>query len=116
MFLRTHPLEPSMMQLTFACFVLNFTFQFMEKATNIKIECLNNWTMKNSDRYWKSAAEVKAGLRKLNYGEDKDEAALKDNINIRYLGSGWVDCHTTWSKNGKKKTTPELTYRLIEII
>jgi hypothetical protein len=38
----------------------------MEKATNIKIECLKHWTMKNSDRYWKSAAEVKAGLRKLN--------------------------------------------------
>ncbi len=104
-----------MMQLTFACFVLNFTFQFMEKATNIQIERLIHWTMKNSDRYWKSAAEVKAGLRKLNYVKDK-EAALKDNINIRFLGFGWVDCHTTWSKNGKKKTTPELTDRLIEII
>ena len=56
-----------MMQLTFTCFVPNFTFQFMEKATNIQIECLIHWTMKNSDRYWKSAAEVKAGLRKLNY-------------------------------------------------
>jgi len=57
----------------------------MEKATNIQIECLIHWAMKNSGRYWKSAAEVKAGLRKLNYVKDK-EAALKDNINIRYLG------------------------------
>ncbi len=59
----------------------------MEKATNIQIEHLIHWTMKNSDRYWKSAAEVKAGLRKLNYVTDK-EAALKDSINIRFLGFG----------------------------
>jgi hypothetical protein len=81
----------------------------------MQIERLIHWTMKNSDRYWKSAAEVKAGLRKLKYVKDK-EAALKDNVNIRFSGFGWVDCHTTWLKNGKKKTIPELTDRLIEII
>jgi hypothetical protein len=32
------------------------------------------------------------------------------------LGFGWVEAHTTWSKDGEKKTIPELQRRLIEII
>ena len=33
-----------------------------------------------------------------------------------YKGMGWEDCHTTWSKDGRKKTIPELQKHLISII
>ena len=44
------------------------------------------------------------------------EAALKDNINIRFKGYGWGDCHVDWSRDGMKKTMPALQKELIAII
>ena len=44
------------------------------------------------------------------------ESGLKDNIQMHYKGLGRVEAKTTWSKNGKKKTIPELQDSFIEII
>ena len=43
-------------------------------------------------------------------------AVLRENIQIHYLGMGMADAQTNWSENLKKKTIPQLTDRLIEII
>ena len=84
-------------------------------ATGEYIECLIYHRMWNSERCWNLAAQVKAGLKKLQYKYEKEEL-LKDNILMRYKGMGWATAHTTWSKDGKKKTLQELQKRLIEII
>lgn len=55
------------------------------------------------------------GKTALQYKKDKEEG-LKDNILMRFKGMGWVDAQTTWSKDGKKKTIPQLQQRLLEII
>ena len=41
---------------------------------------------------------------------------MKDNILMWYLGMGCNNCHTTWSKIGKKKSIATLEARLIKII
>ena len=75
----------------------------MEKATDQYIECLIYHRMWISERCWKTPAEVRAGVRALEFKKDKEEA-LKDNIRIRWLGMGWVEeAETSWSKNGVKK-------------
>jgi hypothetical protein len=67
--------------------------QGMEKATHEYIECLIHHRMGNSDRCWKTAAEVHNGMKKLQYKNEK-ESALKDNIQIRFKGYGWEECYT----------------------
>ena len=54
-------------------------------------------------------------MKSLKLKKDK-EAALRDNINMRFKGLGFKEAHTTWSKNGKKKTLPQLQARLIEVL
>ena len=54
-------------------------------------------------------------MKQLKYKKDKEQG-LKDNIMMRFKGFGWQDAHTTWSKNGKKKTIPVLQDALINII
>ena len=44
------------------------------------------------------------------------KAALKDNINIQFKGFGWDDCRVTWSKDGVKKTIPDLKAELLDIM
>jgi hypothetical protein len=85
------------------------------KATEEYIQCLIYHTMSKSDRCWKTAADVKKGLASIQYVKDQ-ELALKDNIQMRYLGMGFNDCHTTWTKDRKKKSIDTLAKRLIEII
>jgi len=87
----------------------------LEKAHGEYIECLIYHRMFNSDRLWKTAKDVRDGVKALQYKKDKEEG-LKDNILMRFKGMGWVDAQTTWSKDGKKKTIPQLQQRLIEII
>ena len=57
------------------------------KATDEYIECLIYHQMWFSERCWKTSAEVRAGMRALQFKKDKEEA-LKDNIRIRWLGMG----------------------------
>ena len=87
----------------------------MEKATDEYIECLIHHRMASSERCWKTVAEVRKGVNALTYKNEK-ETALKDNIQIRFKGYGWAECYTAWSKDGKKKSVPQLQARLIEII
>ena len=87
----------------------------IKKAGEEYIQCLIYHTMSKSDRCWKTAADVKNGLANIRYVKDQ-ELALKDNIQMRYLGFGWNDCHTTWTKDRKKKDVAALSKRLIEII
>ena len=63
--------------------------------------------MWNLDRCWKTAAEVRKGMKELKYKKDKEQA-LKDNIQIRFKRFGWEDVRTTWSKDEKKKSIPVL--------
>ena len=74
----------------------------MEKASHAYIECLIYHRMYHSDRCWKTAAHVKRGLKSLKLKKDK-EAALHDNVNMRFKGLGFKEAHTTWSKMGKRK-------------
>lgn len=87
----------------------------LEKATEEHIECLIYHMMYGSERFWKTTDEVREGMKGLRYKKDKEQA-LKDNIQMRFRGLGWVDCHTTWSKDGKKKTLHTLQGRFIEIL
>ena len=87
----------------------------LEKATEEHIECLIYHMMYGSERCWKTTDKVREGMKGLRYKKDKEQA-LKDNIQMRFRGLGWVDCHTTWSKDGKKNTLHTLQGRFIEIL
>jgi len=50
----------------------------LEKVSHAYIECLIYHCMYHSDRCWKSAAQVKKGMKNLKLKKDK-EAALNDN-------------------------------------
>ena len=86
-----------------------------ENAKDEYIECLIHHKLGESGRCWKTVKQVRDGLKMIEYKCDK-EAVLKDNINIRFKGYGWADCKVAWSKDGKKKTVPELKDELIDII
>ena len=85
------------------------------KAREDYIICLVYHAMSKTERCWKTAQDVRVGLARIKYVKDQ-ELALRDNIQIRYLGMGFHDCHTTWTKDGKKKSIATLAARLIEII
>ena len=51
--------------------------------------------------------QVRNGVKALRYKKDKEEA-LKDNIQMRYKGMGWVEAQTNWPKNSAKKLVPQL--------
>ena len=59
----------------------------LEKAGNEFIECLIYRRMWDSDRWWKTAAEVRRGVKQFKYNKDKDQG-LKDNIMMRFKGFG----------------------------
>ena len=84
-------------------------------ASDEYIECLIHHTLWSSERCWKTPEDVREGLKSLDFKCDK-EAALKDNINIRFKGFGWDDCRVTWSKDGVKKTIPDLKSELLDIM
>ena len=56
-----------------------------------------------SDRFLKTVADVRKGVKALNLKKDK-EAAVKDNIHICFKGFGFEEAKTTFSKDGKKKS------------
>ncbi len=88
----------------------------MQKVRCEYIKCLDFYRLWfQSDSCWKTRRDVRKGLGKINTKGGKLDA-LKMNIQIRYLGFGWVECHTTWSKDGKNKTVKQLKARLIEIM
>ena len=87
----------------------------LENAEDDLMECLVYHRMWSSDACWKTVGEVATGLKKLNYKKDK-LAALKDNIQIRYLGLGWDECKTSWSVDKRVLTVADLTRRLKELI
>ena len=86
----------------------------MEKATDGHFECMIYHKMYESDKCWKTREEVTEGMKALQYKKDKEQA-LKDNIQMRFKGLGYEDCHVTWSKNGKKKTLHALQLELFNI-
>ena len=88
---------------------------WLEKATDGFIHNLIYRKMWDLDRHWKIAEGVGKGVRGLKLKKDR-EAGLKDNAQIHYKELGWVEAKTTWLKNGRKKTMPQLQGRLIEII
>ena len=57
----------------------------LEKASVLYIECLIYHQLWLSDRCWKTPAQVRKGTKALKYKNDK-EAALKENIQIRFKG------------------------------
>ena len=77
----------------------------LEKAF---IKCLIYHRMYHSDRCWKTAAHVKRGMKSLKLKKDK-EAALRDNINMRFKGLGFKEAHTTWSKKWEKENSSTAT-------
>ena len=70
-----------------------------EHAEDEFIEALIYYRMWSSDAYWKTIGAVTEGLKNPKYKKDK-LGALKDNIQISYLGLGWDECKTQWSKGG----------------
>ena len=89
--------------------------QGLEKASNEYIGCLIYHKLWNSDRCWKTPAEVQKGVKALIYKKDKEEV-LKDNLQMRFKRFGWEEEHSTWSENGRKKPIPVLQAKLIEVI
>ena len=87
----------------------------LEKANDEFIQCVIYRKMWDSDRRWKKNGGVKKEVIDLKFNKDKD-SGLKENFKMHYKGLGQVEAKTTWSKNGKKKTIPELPDCLIEII
>ena len=87
----------------------------LAKATDEYVECLTYHRMLDSERCWKTEAEVKAGMKAMKFKTHK-ESALKDNIMMRFKGCGWPDCHVAWSKDSRKKSNAELQRELINII
>ena len=57
------------------------------------IEALVYHMIWSSDVCWKTIGAFIEGLKKLKYKEDK-LGALKDNIQIGYLGPVWDECKT----------------------
>jgi len=84
-------------------------------ASDGYIECLIHHKLGESGTYWKTPEDVQEGIKRLQFKCEK-EATLKDNINIRFKGFGWGDCRVTWSKDGVKKTIPDLKVELLDII
>ena len=78
-----------------------------EKATEEYIESLIYHSMYKSDACWKTVAEVTAGVKKLKFKKDKMQS-LKDNIQIRYKGFGWVDWKSQWSSAGSVYSIPQV--------
>ena len=85
------------------------------KMTDLMIDRLIYRRMWDSERAWKTVAEVKKGLKAIQFKKDKMEA-LQDNIQIHYLGMGREEAQTYWSKGGTSLSLAQLTARLIEIL
>ena len=85
------------------------------KMTDLMIDRLIYRRMWDSEREWKTPAEVKKELKEIEFKKDKI-AALQDNIQMHYLGMGREDAQTNWSKGGAPLSVPQLTARLIEIL
>ena len=60
-----------------------------EDAEDYFIECMIYHMMWYSEAFWKTVAEVTAGLRWIKTKGGK-VAALKDKIRIRWKGLGWI--------------------------
>ena len=69
--------------------------KLFEHAKDEFIEAIIYHMMCSSDACWNTIRAVTEVLKKLKYKKDK-LGALKDNIQIRYLGLGWNKCKTRW--------------------
>ena len=85
------------------------------KMTDLMIDRLIYRRMWDSERAWKTIGEVKRGLKTIKFKGDKIDA-LKDNIQMHYLGMGRDDAQTNWSKASKPLSVDQLTARLSEIL
>ena len=86
-----------------------------DKMTDLMIDWLIYRQMYESDRAWKTAVAVIKVLKDLKYNKGK-MVGSRDNTQMHYLGMEKAEAQTNWSDNRKKKTIPQLTDRLIEII
>ena len=84
------------------------------KMTDLMIDRLIYRRMWDSERAWKTIGEIKRGLKTIKYKGDKIDA-LKDTIQMHYLGMGRDKAKTNWSKASKALSVDQLTVRLIEI-
>ena len=80
----------------------------LENASDDYIECLIYHSMYGSEGCIANVKDVSGALAKLKYKKDKLQT-LKDNIQIRYKGFGWLDWETKWSRGGVSFSIPELT-------
>ena len=63
------------------------------------IEAIIYHSIWSSDACWETIGAITEGLKNIKQNKDK-LGALKDNIQIRYLGLGWYECKRQWSKGG----------------
>ena len=85
------------------------------KMTDLMIDRLIYRRMWDSERAWKTIGEIKRGLKPIKFKGDKIDA-LKDHIQMHYLGMGRDKAQTNWSKASKPLSVDQLTARLIEIL
>ena len=85
------------------------------KMTDLMIDRLIYRRMWDSERAWKTQAEVKKGLKEIEFKKDKI-SALQDNIQMHYLGMGREDAQTNFSKGGAPLSVPQLTATSIETL
>ena len=86
-----------------------------EQSKDEFIEALIYHMMWSSDVCWKTIGAVTKVMNKIKYKKDK-LGALGDNIQILYLGLGWDEFKTQWSKGGVTLSIANLTNRLKDII
>ena len=64
--------------------------------------------MWSSTACWKTIGAVTKVMNKIKYKKDK-LGALKEDIQIRYLGLGWDECKAKWSEGGVTLSSVDLT-------
>ena len=87
----------------------------LDSAEDDYIDVLIYHRMGSTDTCWKTVGEVTEGLKRLKYKKDKI-AALKYNVRICWIGYGWEECETKWSKDRMQLSIAQLASCLKEII
>ena len=88
----------------------------LEKVSEAYIDALYYYEMYFSKACWQGDPNVVDEELKKITSDRGMKHAVKENINIRVIGFGWVQFKISWSKNGKVKSVCELAQHLKTIL
>ena len=87
----------------------------LEKQEENYILSLDYFEIGISERRWKSVEEAKAIYQRIP-SESQKLKAVKEQILIRKIGFGWLECGHKWSEDGYSYTSKELLSHLIDFV